>query len=61
MARNILTGPDAVKTCVEYLLKKDLALEKKLVVALQARELTGSPRRGKQSVALLTVRHQPFT
>ena len=33
----------------------------KLLKALQAGEQAGGDRRGKQSAALLTVRHQPFT
>ena len=62
VAGNMLTGPEVVETCVESLLKNtDLPLEEKLLKALQAGEQAGGDRRGKQSAALLTVRHQPFT
>ena len=47
---------------MESVLKNtDLPLEEKLLKALQAGEQAGGDRRGKQSAALLTVRHQPFT
>ena len=62
VAGNMLTGLEVVETCVESLLKNtDLPLEEKLLKALQAGEQAGGDRRGKQSAALLTVRHQPFT
>ena len=62
MAGNMLTGPEVVETCVESLLKNtDLPLEEKLLKALQAGEQVGDDRRGKQSAALLTVRHQLYT
>ena len=45
----------------QLLKNTDLPLEEKLLKALQAGEQAGGDRRGKQSAALLTVRHQPFT
>ncbi len=53
---NILTGPETLEAMAESFKAADGELADRLMAALQAGDLAGGDRRGKQSAALLVVR-----
>lgn len=61
IAGNLLAGKDVLTACEAALNQnQNLAMEERLLLALQAGEDAGGDARGKQSAALLTVREHAF-
>jgi uncharacterized Ntn-hydrolase superfamily protein len=61
VAGNILVGPQVVEATLETWLKRDdLAMEHRLMAALDAGQAAGGDSRGKESVAILIHRDQEW-